>query len=82
MDKLDIYFEKQLSNMSEREQEFFIKMKNLWFKFYGFIKPFLIGMFMLWLFTRIKNLIGLEEATYIVLIIQLIFLRQLLSKFS
>ena len=81
MGKMDEQFENVISSLTEKEQMWLRNFKLNMFNIYNqYIKPILIAIFMFWLFTRIKNTLGIEEATYIALVVILIFLRNISSK--
>lgn len=81
MDKMDNLFNNKINNLSEKEQIFFKKLKDNLFNIYNsFIKPILISIFLFWLFTKIKNIVGIQEAIFIQLTIIIIFLRLINSK--
>ena len=83
MDKLERMFEKQISELSQKEQVFLRKLKNNFFTIYNnFLKPVLMGVFLFWLFLRIKTAVGITEAFYIQGIVIIIFLRLIASRLA
>jgi len=76
MDKMEEIFDKQVNKLDEKEQKFALKVRSFIMTGYNnWVKPILSAVFMFWLFTKIKNAIGLEEATFILLIVIIIYLR-------
>lgn len=83
MDKLEEIFNKQISYLKPKEQVFMRKLKNNAFNIYNnLLKPVLWAIFLFWLFTRIKNAVGLEEAIYIQGIVVIIYLRLIASRLA
>lgn len=83
MDKLEEIFNKQISYLKPSEQVIMRKLKNNAFKIYNnWIKPVLWAIFLFWLFTRIKNAVGLEEAIYIQGVVVIIYLRLIASRLA
>ena len=83
MDKLEKIFEKQISELSEKEQVFLRNFKNNAFAIYNkLLKPVLLAFFMFWLFLRIKSAVGITEAFYIQGIVIIIFLRLIASRLT
>lgn len=83
LDKMEKQFEKTISSLSEKEQNTMRAIKNNIFVIYnGYLKPILIAFFMFWLFGKIKNIVGLQETVYVLLVVIVILLRALLSKLS
>jgi hypothetical protein len=84
LDSMEQHYEKIISqgNLSEREMKFFRWLKTLTFGVYNFVKPLAIGLLMLYIFNNLKNVMGMQEAIYIALVVQIIFLRMILSKLS
>ena len=80
MKKMDGVFEEQLKELPYDTRLKLRKFKNWMFGSYNFVKPVLIGIAMFWLMFRIEARVGLETATFIVLILIAIFLRSLNSK--
>lgn len=81
MDKMEGFLDKQVEQLNEKEQIWVYRIKNFIFDGYNnWIKPILIAMFMFFLFTKIKNLVGLEEAMFIQLTVIIIYLRVISSK--
>ena len=76
MEKMEEFFDKQVNQLNEKEQKFVLKLRSFIFGTYNnWIKPLLSAIFMFFLFTNLKKIIGQEEATYILLIAILIYLR-------
>lgn len=76
MDKMEEMFDKQVNKLDEKEQKFALKLRTFIFSTYNnWIKPILSAIFMFFLFTKIKNSVGVEEATFILLIVIIIYLR-------
>jgi len=83
IDFLDKKFEEIISAMPEKQQVWARKFKLFYFSIIEkYVKPFLISISMFYVFYRIKARIGMEESIFVLLIIVVIMLRQLLSKFS
>ena len=81
MDKMEEVFDKQVNKLSEKEQKFVLKLRSFIMTGYNsWVKPILSAIFMFWFFTKLKNVVGLEEATFILLIVIIIYLRMLLRK--
>jgi len=81
MDKLENKFEKSISTLSEKEQNFFRKVKVGWMSVYNnWIKPILIAIFLFWLFNKINTAVGFQATILIQLTIIIIYLRGLSSK--
>lgn len=80
MKKMDGKFEEQLKELPYDMRVKIRKFKNTMFGGYNLIKPILIGLAMFWLMFRIEARVGIETATFIVLILIAIFLRSLNSK--
>jgi hypothetical protein len=83
MDKLEKIFDNQISQLGEKEQIFFRKFKNNAFNIYNnILKPVLWAIFLFWLFARIKNTIGIQEAFYVQGVVIIIFLRLIASRLA
>lgn len=81
MDNLEKRFESQISTLPEKEQKFFRGIKDNVLGIYNkWLKPIIIGIFMFWLFTKVKNAVGIEETVIIQLTVIIIYLRLLNSK--
>lgn len=81
METLDKHFEKTISTLSEKEQGFLRSAKkNILSIYNSWVKPILIAIFMFWLFTKIKNVVGLQEAMFVQLTVIIIMLRMISSK--
>jgi len=80
MNILEKKFEKVIKELEPKQQIFVRKIKNNGFKIYNnLLKPILWAYFMFYIFNKIKNLIGIQEATFTVLVVILIFLRMISS---
>lgn len=83
MDNLDKRFENQIKELKPNEQIFLRKLKNNMFSIYNnLLKPVLWAIFLFWLFTRIKNAVGLQEAMYVQGVVIIIFLRLIASRLA
>ena len=81
MDSMEKMFDKQIDQLTDKEKVFWLKAKNFIFKGYNsLIKPILIAIFMFWLFDKIKNVVGIQEAMFIQLTVIIIFLRIISSR--
>lgn len=81
MDALDKKFESAISSLSDKEKNFFRTVKNWVLQIYnGVLKPILWAIFMFWIFTKVKNAVGLQEAIYVQLTVIIIFLRLIASR--
>lgn len=80
MKKMDGKFEEVIKELDYDSRIKVRNFKNTMFGSYNFVKPLLIGLAMFWLMFRIEARVGLEQATFIVLILIAIFLRSLNSK--
>lgn len=79
---LDKKFDDMCSNLTKKEEQFFRNVKDKFSKVYSFIKPFLLGIAIIYIFTRIKKRIGFEDAFYLTNVIIIIFLRLIYTKLS
>ena len=76
-------FDKAISDLSDKEQVFFRKLKYFVMNSYNsLIKPILIAMFLFWTFGKVKAIVGLEETIYIQLVVIIIFLRIIANRLS
>lgn len=80
IEKMEDMFEKQVSQLTEKEQNVVRWIKDKIFIGYDFIKPFLIAVAMFWIFDRIKKAVGFQDALYVCVVIIIIFLRLIYSK--
>lgn len=81
MDSMDKVFEDKISTLSDKEKGFLRSVKsNILWIYNSYVKPLLIAIFMFWLFAKIKNVVGLQEAIFIQLTVIIIFLRVISSK--
>jgi hypothetical protein len=81
MDSLDKRFEEKISVLSEKEQGVLRLVKNnVLFIYNNYLKPILIAIFMFWVFGKVKNIVGVQEAMFIQLTVIIIFLRVLTAK--
>lgn len=76
MDKMEEIFDKQLNQLDEKEQKFALKVRSFIMTGYNnWVKPILSAIFMFWLFTNLRKVVGHEEAIFYLLIAILIYLR-------
>jgi hypothetical protein len=81
MDSMDKHFEKTISSLTNKEQETARWLKRNMLSVYNtLLKPLLLAVFMFYLFTKIKNVVGLQEAMFIQLTVIIIMLRVIASK--
>ena len=81
IDKMEEIFDKQLNKLNEKEQAVALKVRSFVMTGYNnWVKPILSAIFMFWLFTKLRNAVGLEDATYYLLIVIIIYLRILSRK--
>jgi hypothetical protein len=59
--KFDDVWEKQMKQLSEKEQNFFARLKKYWFKLFTFLKDIAIFLLTLNIFFLIYNRIGFEK---------------------
>jgi hypothetical protein len=82
LEKLEKIYDNQVEKLPENEQVFFMKLKLGITKGYPMIKGILIFIGLFIIFTRIKGRLGLEETVFIILIIQMWYLRLINQKLS
>jgi hypothetical protein len=81
MDKLENKFEDMIAPLSDKERLGIRGVKNFLFGLYNnLLKNILIAIFMFWMFEKIKNVVGLQEAMFIQMTTIIIFLRIINSK--
>ena len=81
METMDKHFEKLISVLSEKERIFLRNVKNGMLTIYNnLLKPILWAIFLFWLFTKIKDSVGLQEAFYVQGIVIILFLRLIASR--
>jgi len=82
MDKMNNKLEYTIKDLPENEQNVIRKIKDFLINGYEFIKPVVIGIFMFWLFYRIKDAVGIQETFFIQGVIIIIFLRVIASRLA
>jgi hypothetical protein len=81
MDNLENKFENMISTLSDKEKIAIRGIKNFMLNIYNnIIKNILIAIFMFWMFSKIKTIVGLQEAMFIQMTTIIVFLRIINSK--
>lgn len=77
-DKLSDKLRDMLKELNPKEQAFFLNLDKKFRKFTkNILSPILFAFATFFIFTRIKNRVGYDEAIFIVLVVQVLLLRNL-----
>ena len=82
MDRMDDRLEKTIKDLPDNEKNVIRNIKSKMMSGYEFIKPVLLGLALFWIFYRIRDTVGIQEAFFIEGIVIIIFLRIIASRLA
>jgi hypothetical protein len=82
LDKLERHYDNQVQQLSEKEKAFFFGLKDKCIKLYTTTKPIMLAIATIYIFSRLKSIVGIQEAMFYAVVIQIVLLKVLLDKFA